>query len=63
MQKETKLADDLLIGAEAIADFTGLSLRQVYDQQDNLGLKHLGAKLIGSKIGLRERLTGKSEAA
>ena len=36
------LADDLLIGAKAVSDFTGLSIRQVYHQKDALGLRQLG---------------------
>ena len=57
-QDDEKLADDLLKGAPEIADYTGLTPRQVYYQQENLGLKHLGAMLIGSKKKLRELLTG-----
>jgi hypothetical protein len=40
---DEKLADDLLYGAKPIADFTGLSVRQVYHQKDKLGLRPLGA--------------------
>jgi len=36
------LSDDLLIGAKAVADFTGLSIRQVYHQKVALGLRQLG---------------------
>jgi hypothetical protein len=54
------LADDLLIGAEAIAAYTGLSVRQVYYQQENLGLRHLGSTLIGSCNNLRALLTGRN---
>lgn len=55
-----KLADDILYGAEAIADYTGLTVRQVYHQQDNLGLGRLGGTLTGSKRKLRERLAGEA---
>jgi hypothetical protein len=57
--KELKLADDLLVGGDAISKFTGLDKRQVYYQADNLGLKRLGALLVGSKIELTKRLTGR----
>jgi hypothetical protein len=53
--KDEKL--DVLYGAPAIGKFCGLSVRQVYHQQANLGLGKLGAMLIGSKAKLRERLT------
>jgi hypothetical protein len=36
------LADDLLYGAPAIAEYTGLRERQVYHQQKAVGLKRLG---------------------
>jgi hypothetical protein len=36
------LSDDLLIGAKAVSDFTGLSIRQVYHQRRALGLRQLG---------------------
>jgi hypothetical protein len=55
---DERLADDILKGAPEIADHTGLTPRQVYHQKENLGLKHLGAMLIGSKKKLRELLTG-----
>jgi hypothetical protein len=58
MDKE-KLADDILIGAKAIAAECGLSERQVYAKQSDLGLTHLGALLIGSKSGLKRRLTNR----
>jgi hypothetical protein len=55
-----KLADDLLFGAQAIADYTGLDPRQVYHQQKNLGLGHLGAVLTGSKKKLKKLLAGEA---
>jgi hypothetical protein len=42
-QPDEKLADDLLFGARAVANFTGLKTRQVYHQKDKLGLRALGA--------------------
>jgi hypothetical protein len=51
-----KLADDMLYGAQAIADYLGLDPRQVYHQQRNLGLTHLGAMLVGSKKKLKKLL-------
>jgi hypothetical protein len=56
-EKAEPLAVDLLYGAPAIAAFTGLSIRQIYHQQANLGLGKLGSILVGSKSKLRERLT------
>jgi hypothetical protein len=61
--KDQKLADDVLYGASAIAQFTGLSERQVYHQQKNLQLAHLGAMLVGSKKKLTELLTGEVAAS
>jgi hypothetical protein len=62
-EKTETLAADILIGAEQIAAFTGLNLRQVYHQATNLKLKRLGGHLIGSKKRLREVLAGEVEAA
>lgn len=56
--KDEKLADDLLFGARPIADFIGLTERQVYHQQRALGLRRLGAILVGSKSKLRRLLAG-----
>ncbi len=58
--EDEKLADDLLFGAPAIGDFVGLSPRAVYHQQDRLGLRHLGAILVGSKSKLKKLLTGEA---
>jgi hypothetical protein len=60
MADKERLADDLLHGAEEIAEYTGLTARQIYHQQKNLGLVHLGALLIGSKTKLRKLLTGEA---
>ena len=38
------LADDLLIGCTAIAKYSGLKPRTVYDKVDALGLKRLFSK-------------------
>jgi hypothetical protein len=59
--KEGKLADDILVGAKAIAEEAGLSQRQVYAYQKELGLTHMGSLLVGSKSGMRQRLTGKAD--
>jgi hypothetical protein len=59
MDRKEKIADDILIGAKAIAEETGFTERQVYAKQDDLGLTHLGALLVGSKAGLKRRLTNK----
>jgi hypothetical protein len=37
------LAEDMLYGAQAVADFTGLNERQVYHKQKALGLTRLGS--------------------
>jgi len=60
-QKIEKVADDILIGAADIAEFTGLNERQVYYQSENLKLKRPGAALIGSKKRLTELLAAESE--
>jgi hypothetical protein len=51
-----------LVGAEAIAEFTGLKPRQVYWQFEagNLPLVKLGRLLVGSKAKLRRVLTGET---
>jgi hypothetical protein len=41
-QEDEILADDLIYGASAIAEYTGLTERQVYHQQVALGLIRLG---------------------
>jgi len=47
---------DILIGAKAIAEFTGLSTNQVYHQHKigALPIRQQGSLLIGSKSRLRE---------
>jgi len=47
-----------LVGAKAVSEETGLTERQVYAKQKDLGLTHLGGLLIGSKAHLRKILTG-----
>jgi hypothetical protein len=39
---DERLADDILPGAKAIADFTGLKERTIYHKADALQLKRLG---------------------
>jgi len=56
--KTEKIADDILVGARAVSEETGLTERQVYAKQKDLGLTHLGGLLIGSKAHLRKILTG-----
>lgn len=46
------LADDLLQGADAIADYTGLTTRQVYHQRKNLPLFTIGTMLCARKSTL-----------
>jgi hypothetical protein len=57
---DEKLADDLLYGAQAIADYIGRDPRWVYYQQKALGLTHVGALLVGSKSKIRKLLTGEA---
>jgi hypothetical protein len=58
--KPESLADDLLDGADEIAAFIKkLTARQVYHYQEQLGLTHLGGKLIGSKREITRRLSGR----
>lgn len=59
-EQDNELVNDVLKGAAEIARYTGLSVRQVYHQQENLGLTHLGAMLIGSKRKLKRLLTGEA---
>jgi hypothetical protein len=50
----------MLDGAEEISAFIKkLTPRQVYHYQAELGLTHLGGKLIGSKREITKRLTGR----
>ena len=51
-EENETLADDMLYGAQEITNYTRLTVRQVYHQQKNLGLKHLGAMLVGSSPSL-----------
>jgi len=48
------------VGAPAISEFTGLSIRQIYHQREALGVRHLGGMLIASKKELRKRLPGEA---
>lgn len=54
------LADDLLIGAKAIAGFTGLRERQVFylHQKGALPTFNLGGLIAGRKSELCKRLSG-----
>ena len=55
------LADDLLEGAEAIADFTGLTTRQVYylTNKNALPVFRLGGGLFGRKSEFRDGLSAR----
>ena len=57
-QDETPLADDLLPGARAIADFLGMEERQARHQIDKgtIPVRRMGALIIGSKRALRRCL-------
>jgi hypothetical protein len=63
LDPEPPLADDLLFGAEAIAAFTGLPKRTVFYKATGLGVRRLGATLVGSKKKLRQLLAGDETAA
>jgi hypothetical protein len=51
------LADDLLYGAQNIAEFTGLNPGQVYHQRVALGLTRLGATRQGQREWHAEKAT------
>jgi len=56
-EREETLAADLLKGAEEIADFTGFTPRQVYNQgTKGLPLFYVGKILCGRKSELRAAL-------
>jgi hypothetical protein len=59
-EHDERLGDDVLYGARAISNYTGLTIRQVYHQQNALELTHLGAMLVGSKRKLKKLLTGEA---
>jgi hypothetical protein len=54
---EPVLGDDLLYGADAVAKYIKRKRRFVYHQQENLGLKHVGGTLVGSKTKLTKLFT------
>ena len=53
-----RLAEDLLIGADAIAEFLGVSRKSVYHlaSRKRLPVGHLGKNLIASKTKLRRAI-------
>ncbi|MFZ2082170.1 MAG: hypothetical protein WAV38_37045 [Xanthobacteraceae bacterium] len=58
--KTETLADDLPDGADDVSKFVKIfTPRQVYFYQEELGLKHLRGRLIGSKREITKRLTGR----
>ena len=54
----------LVKGAKALADYTGLPIRQIYEPnvQKALGLFHLGKELAGAKATMRENVGKLGEA-
>jgi hypothetical protein len=57
MEKQVNLSEDLLDGAEAIAEFTGKPVRRVYYLATKgvlAGVYKEGSRLIGSKAAMRE---------
>jgi hypothetical protein len=57
MLAENSLRDDLLVGAKAIADFTGRTERQVYHQRPKLPIFDIGRLLAARKSELRAALS------
>lgn len=59
------LADDLLDGAEAIAEFLGAKPRRVYylAQKKHLPIGHVGGKLIARRSELTAAVSQKREGA
>jgi hypothetical protein len=60
---DATLADDLLVGAKAIAAYLGLNERQVFHQAANGGLpavQRMGKLLIASKQRLRRYYQGEA---
>jgi hypothetical protein len=57
-EKEEKLANDLLHGCKAIADFIGRPERATYHdiEAGNLQVTRIGRKIVGSKTALRRQL-------
>lgn len=60
-----RLADDLLEGADAAADWTGLKRRAIYHMVRTNRIPHTrnGAKLIFRKSELRRRFSGEAATA
>ncbi len=60
-----KLADDLLEGAQAAADYTGFNTRAIYHMVRNKQIPHTyaGAKLLFRKSELDRRFSGEAVAA
>ena len=56
--KADRLADDLLIGAPAIAEFLGMTEKAVYHlaSKDRLPIGRLGKSLIASRRQLRKAI-------
>lgn len=54
-----KLADDLLVGAKAIAEYVGVTERQVFywGETGRLPLFKIGSKWAGRKSQINERLS------
>jgi hypothetical protein len=63
---ELTIADDLLIGAEALAAFVygdPTQTRDIYRNVLGLPLFHHGAKLAGTKSGITETIRAREKAA
>jgi hypothetical protein len=57
-EQHESFADDVLWGAKEIGEFIKRKRAYVYNKQEDLGLTHIGALLVGSKSKLKELLTG-----
>jgi hypothetical protein len=64
-ETSSNLADDLLIGAKPIADFTGLDPRQVYHAaaKGHIPTFYIGPKIAARKSELRAALSARAARA
>jgi hypothetical protein len=58
---KSSLRDDLLVGADKIAEFTGLSVRQVYYQRPKLPIFPIGKLLAARKSELMRALSAERD--
>jgi hypothetical protein len=53
-RNDDDLSRDLLYGAAEIGKFLGRDRQFVYNKQRHLGIRHVGATLVGSKQQLKK---------